>query len=139
MSITKPWVAEIPMRCNGPPGQGLQPLQGQGQIGAALVAGQGMNLVEDDRPRRPQQLASRGRGQQNVEGFGGSHQDMGRQTTHPLALGLGSIAGARPGAGCYRRQAQRRQLVRGARQRPLQIELDIGGRLGETGAPPSWR
>jgi len=96
-------------------------------VGTTLVAGQGVDLVEDERPHRPQQLASRGRGQQDIKRLGRSHQDMRRQTAHPLALGLAGIAGAHPGANFYRRQAPRRQLVRDSRQRPLQIELDVGG------------
>ena len=36
------------MRCAGCSSSGVEPLERQGQVGAALVAGDGVHLVEDD-------------------------------------------------------------------------------------------
>ncbi len=42
-------VAERPMRAGGLLRQGFQPLQRDGEVGAALVVGDGVNFVDDHR------------------------------------------------------------------------------------------
>jgi hypothetical protein len=56
----------------------LEPLERKGEMGAALVAGQRVDLVDDDRPHGPQDLAPPRRGQQEVERLGGRHEDLRR-------------------------------------------------------------
>ena len=82
-----------------------QPLQAEGEVGAALVPGQGVDLVDDDRVDAAEH-GPRGRGgQQKVERLGGGDQDVGRLLAHGGALGGGvspvrtatdSRGGARP-------------------------------------------
>ena len=58
-------------------GERLQPLQRQRQVGAALGARQGVDLVDDDPLDAAQRLARRG-GQQQVERLGRGDQDVRR-------------------------------------------------------------
>ena len=49
--------------------EALQPLEGEREVGAALVPGHGVDLVDDDGAHRAQRLAAPLRGDQQVEGL----------------------------------------------------------------------
>ena len=51
----------------GPFGEGLQALQGQRQMGAAFVAGQGVNLIDNHRVHTGKAGTARGRAHQHIE------------------------------------------------------------------------
>jgi hypothetical protein len=62
-------------------------------VGAALRAGNGVHLVEDQRLDAPQVLA-RARGEQEVERLRGRDQDVRRILEHRCPLPLRRVAGA---------------------------------------------
>ncbi len=96
-----------------PPGvQGVQPGQGQGQMAAPLVAGQSMDLVDNDRLRAQQHVPSGIRSQQQVQRFRRGDQDVGRI--------------ASPFSGVHRASCRRCEpwrVCRWARHRTLQAAL----------------
>ncbi len=75
-------------------GQVGQAFQAEGEMNAALVAGQGMNLIHNDGMHPPEHLPRLGAGQQQVERFRGGDQNVGRLAHHSLALPRRGIAGA---------------------------------------------
>ena len=77
------WVADRPMRWGRRPElEVLEPLEGEGQVRPPLVAGQGVDLVHDDRlhlaERRPAALG----GDQEVEALGRRDQEGRRRLHH---------------------------------------------------------
>ncbi len=71
----------------GAAGQLGQPLNAQRQVRAAPVVGQRVDLVDDQRARRAQQVAAAVRGEQQVKRLGRGDQDVGRPPHHRLPLG----------------------------------------------------
>jgi hypothetical protein len=61
---------------------------------AALVADQGMDLVDDDGAHGAEHLAGHGAGQDQVEGLGGGDEDVGRALDHAPPDRLRRVAGA---------------------------------------------
>ena len=93
-------VADSPIRCIGGASfgaQGLEPLEAQGEVGAALRAGDRVDLVDDDVLDAAQDLAGRA-GQHQVERFGGRDEDVRRVADELAALVGRGVAGpaARP-------------------------------------------
>ena len=76
-----------------PPGDGSEPLEREREMRAALVAGKGVDLVDNDgldvRERRP---GPRG-GQVQVQRFGGGDKQVRGPADHRLPLGRGGITG----------------------------------------------
>ena len=75
------WVADRPMRCSRPAAlrhQVAEPLEAEGEVGAPLVPGQGVDLVDDDRVDAAEHGPGRGRGEEQVERLGGGDQEVGR-------------------------------------------------------------
>ena len=107
-----------------PAGQRLQPLQGQGQVRAALVADQGVDLVHDHGARRGQHRAAAVGGQQEVQGLRRGDQDVRRPLRHRRALAGRRVAGAHEHAHLGQGRVQGADL----RQRALQVLLDVVGR-----------
>ena len=91
--LQRPLGGRQPDPLHGRPGQVVQPLQRQGQVGAALGGGDGVDLVDDHRLHVRQHLARR-RGQHQVERLGGGDQDVGRIPADGRPLALGGVAGA---------------------------------------------
>ena len=75
-----------------------EPLQGQGQVGAALVAGHGVDLVDDHRAHRAQRLAALPRRDHQVERLRRGDQQVGRTPEHRDAGRGCGVAGADLGA-----------------------------------------
>ena len=72
----------------------LQPLDGKRQMRAALVVGDGVDLVDNQRARRPQDLPAAFGREQNVQRLRRSHQDVRRPVEHLLTLVCGRVASA---------------------------------------------
>ncbi len=104
-----------------------QPFQAEGQMGAPLVAGQGVDLVDDDRVDAAQ-YRPRGRGgQQQVQRFGRGDQQVRWVLAHGRTLGGGRVArtdGHGELGGC---QAQPGGLSGDPLQRGPQVLLDVDG------------
>ena len=83
-------VAESPMPQQRPLRDLLQPLERQRQVRAAPRADDRVNLVDDDRADRPQQLAAALRRQQQVQRLRRGHEDVRRRAQHGGAFGLRS-------------------------------------------------
>jgi hypothetical protein len=67
-------------------------------VRAALVVGDGVDLVDDDGADVAEVLARFGRGEQEVEGLGRGDEDVGRVAQHARALAGEGVAGADAGA-----------------------------------------
>ncbi len=104
-----------------------EPLQGQGQVRAALVRGDGMDFIHDHGPGGAQHGPAPLRGHQQEQRLGGGDQDVGRVLEHGRPLGRRRVAG--PDRHPYRRRGQpefpghRRDLP----QRRLEVLLDVRG------------
>ena len=72
----------------------VEPFERQRQMRAALVAGDGVDLVDDHRLRVLQHLPAALGGEQDVERLGRSDQDVRRPAHHRLPLVRRRIAGA---------------------------------------------
>ena len=107
--------------------QRLQPLQRQRQVAAALVVGQGVDLVHDHAAHRAQHRPARGRTEQHVQRFGRGHQNMRRLAAQPGALGLRRVASAHHRADLHFRQTQLGQRRADPGQRRLQVQGDVVG------------
>ena len=86
--------------------QGVQPLEGQRQMGAALVGGHGVNFVDDHRPHIAQRPPARVGGEQNEERLGGGHEDVGRTAGCLAPFPRRRVAGPDGGPNLRRRVAQ---------------------------------
>ena len=104
-----------------------EPLEGEGQMGAALVRRHGMDLVDDHAAGGRQHLAAGVRAQKDVEGFRRGHQDMGRPAAHTRPLARRGVAGAHPGPDLHIRQAAARQFLADAGQGTREIAVDVVG------------
>ncbi len=81
--------------------QGVQPLQAQRQMRAALVVGHSVDLVDDDCVHAAQMLTALLRREQDVQRFGRGDQDVRRGLQHRAALGRRRVA--RPDSRAHRR------------------------------------
>ena len=74
--------------------QAIESLERQRQVRAALVAGDGVDLVDDHRAHLAERGASARGGEQDVDRLRRGHEDVRRPLGHALALGRGRVAGA---------------------------------------------
>ena len=101
--------------------------QSERQVRTALGLRDGVDFVDDHRAHRREHLAPRGAGQQQIEGLRRRHEDVRRSAPHRSALGLRGVAGAHLRAHFRRVHAQSDQLGGDARERRLEIALDVVG------------
>ena len=101
--------------------QSREPLQRQGEMGAALVRRDGVDFVDDHRPGVRQHRAPGLRAEQDVKRFRRRHQDMRRAAAHPLALGGGRVPGSDPGADIDIGKPAPAELLPDAGQRRLEV------------------
>ena len=106
--------------------QVLEALQAQREVGAALGAGDRVDLVDDHVLDAPQDLASLA-GQQEVEALGGRDEDVRRVADEVAALVRGGVAGPGGDADARRRVAQAGGLEGDARERGAQVPLHVVG------------
>ena len=108
-------------------GQGFEPFERQGQMGAALVARHRVDLVHDHGVRARQRGAARLAAEQDVERLRGGDQDVGRLACHGLPVGRRRIAGAHHAADGRGRRAQPVRPFGDAAQRRFQVALYVVG------------
>ena len=104
-------------------GQRLQALQRQGEVRAALVADEGVDLVHDDRPHRGQDLPPAVAGQQEIERLRRGDQDVRRPLAHGRALRGRRVARSAP----YPHFGQGRIQGADLAQRSLEVLLHVVG------------
>ena len=104
-----------------------QAFEGEGEVGAALVAGQGVHLVDDDGVGAPEHGPRGGGGQQQVERFGGGHQQVRRCPPHGRPLGGRGVPGADGHGEVRGRKAESGRLGGDAIERHLQVLVHVGG------------
>ena len=110
----------------------IEALQGQGQVGAALGTGEGVDLVDDDGLHGAQRGAH-GAGEHEVEGLRRRNEDVRRAGGQAAALGGGGV----PGAHAHAHRDGRTPKPRGGRgdagQGAAQVALDVGTQRLERG------
>ena len=109
-----------------PAGQPVEAFERQRQVAAPLVAGQRVDLVHDHGVRGAEHLPTAGRGEQQVERFGGGDQDVGRLPRHPGPFGGGGVSGAELGADGRERAAVDRGAGGDLGERDLEIPANVG-------------
>ena len=78
--------------------EGVETLEREHEVGAALVVGHGVNFVHDDGADAREVCAGFFRSEQDEEGFGRGDEDVRRLLEHGAALGGERVAGAHSGA-----------------------------------------
>jgi hypothetical protein len=74
-------------------GDRFEPFEREGEVGAAFGGDESVDLVDDDGRDGAERGCGFG-GEEEVEGFGGGDEDVGRMAAEAGALGLGRVAGA---------------------------------------------
>ena len=98
----------------------IEPLQGEGQVRAALGAGEGVDLIDDDGLHRAQRLA-RGAGEHEVQRLRRRNEDLRRVLAQPTALPRGRVPRTHP-----HRDREGRADGGDPRQWSAQVALDVG-------------
>ena len=96
-------------------------------MAATLVAGVGMNLIDDHTTHTGQHLPAGLGAEQHIERLRRRHQNMWHALAHRGALGLWRVTRAHSGAYRQRWQAERLQLCRDTRERLFQIDVNVIG------------
>ena len=107
--------------------QRRQALQRHGEMGAALVAGDGVDLVDDDAAGGGQHLAAGLGAEQHVEQLRRGDDDVRRLAPHALALRRGRVAGADDRSDFNVGQATLAQRFANPGQRKLEVLVDVVG------------
>ena len=90
--------------------KGGEPLERKREMGAALVAGERMDLVDDDGAHRREHAPPRCRGQQDIERFRRRDEDVRRLPPHSGALALGRVPAAHHRANRHVGEQPRRRI-----------------------------
>ena len=110
-----------------PGAERFEPLQGQREVCAALVASDGVDLVHDDGAGAGERLPPRLAGEQDVERFRGGDEDVGRLADHRLAGRGRGVARARHRPDRDRRLAEPGGPLRDPPKGRLEVPLDVVG------------
>ena len=110
--------------------QGVEALQGQRQMAAALGAGHGMHLVDDDGVDVPQRVTG-SRGQHQEQRLRRRDQDVRGPLHQSAAVALARVAGPDPDRDVVEGVAAPRGRLGDADERGSQIALDIDGQCLE--------
>ena len=94
-------------------------------MGAALVAGDGVDLVDDDRLHLSQHFSPAGTGEQEIQGLRGGDDQARTATQHLGPLRRRRVASAHGYADGRRREAELNGHRRDLSQRPLEILGDV--------------
>ena len=78
--------------------EGVEAFEREGEVGAALVVGDGVDFVDDDGADAAEVFARFAGGEEDVEGFGRGDEDVGRVAQHGGTLFGEGVAGADAGA-----------------------------------------
>ena len=108
-------------------GEGFQALQREGEVRAALVPGDRVDLVHDDGPHAPEPLAAPFGRDEEIERLGRGDEEVGGLPEHGRARGRGRVAGPddRPELGHLEAELARDRAD--LRQRALEVLPDVGG------------
>ena len=109
------------------PDHSFQALQRERQMSAALVAGDRVELVNDDVANGSELGAKARRGQEDEQRFGRGDEDVRRPSKHRGALIGGRIAGAQPRTYRGERQAHLGSDFAHTVERLLEVEADVVG------------
>ena len=112
--------------------QGVEAFQGQREMGAALGAGDGVNLVDDDGVDAAQRLAGLG-GQQEEQRLRRGDEHVGRLARELAALVGGGVTGADGDADVGRFEAEPLGGLPDAGERSAEVALDVDGEGLERG------
>ena len=102
----------------------VEPLERQGEVRAALGAGERVDLVDDDRLDAAQRLAGRRR-EHEEQRLGRRDEDLGRMRHERPALGRQRVARADADAHLGHLDAVRGRRARDADERGAQVALDV--------------
>jgi hypothetical protein len=72
----------------------FEALEAKGEVGATLVAAEGVDFVDDDAAKGVEHVAGARAGEEQIERLGGGDEDMRRVLEHLGAGGRGGVAGA---------------------------------------------
>jgi hypothetical protein len=106
-------------------GGAVEALEGQGQMRAALVLRDGVDLVDDHRFRGAEEPAAVVGGQQDVEGLGRGDQDVGRALDHRGAFRGRGVAGSDCNADLGQLEALGGGELANLAERFLEVLLDV--------------
>ena len=106
--------------------QRVEPLQRQGEVGPALGAGEGVDLVDDDRLDPDERLAC-GRGEHEEERLGRRDEDVGGGPGEGAPLVGRGVARAHRHADLRRLEPEPGRGVPDADERGAQVALDVDG------------
>ena len=130
-----------------PAAEPVEALERERQVGAALVAGDGVDLVDDDGRGAREALPALVGGEQDVERFGRRDEDVGRAAHHRLALARGRVAGPHGDADLGELEAGREGALADLGERLLEVlpdvvaerlqggDVDDGGLVGQPSGP----
>ena len=110
---------------DGPPGERVQAFEGEREVGAALVAGDGVDLVDDGGADAREHGAPAFAREQDVERLRRRHQDVRRLPAHGLARGARGVAGTHHGADARARLAGFGEHPVDAFERHLQVPVHV--------------
>ena len=110
---------------NGPADERVQALEGERQMGAALIVGDRVNLVDDDGADRPEDAAALLRREENVQGLGRRHEDVRRPLEHGAPRGHERVAGADGRPDLRQRVSALQREREDFRERPVEILLHV--------------
>jgi len=107
--------------------QVLEALQGEREVRAALVARQGVDLVDDHAVHVPQHRPAALRRDEQVEALGCGHEEGRRVPHHGGARPARGVAGAHGHRDGRHRTAELAGHLGDLRQRPLEVLVDVDG------------
>ena len=99
----------------------------------ALVGGQGMDLIDDDRARGLKHGAARLGAEKDIKRFRRRYDDMRRPATHAAAFAGERVAGAHERSDLDVWQSQRAQLGAYAGQGDGEVAFDVVGKRLQRG------
>ena len=115
------------------PGEGLEALERQRQVQAALAADHRVDLIHDDAAHAREHGAPGLRAEEDVERLRSGDHDVRGAPAHALPLVLRRVAGPHEGADLDIGQLHRAQLVADTGERRLEVAPDVVGKRLERG------
>ena len=107
--------------------EGVEAFEREGEVGAALVVGDGVDFVDDDGADAAEVLARLAGGEQDVERLGRGDEDVRRVAQHGGALFGERVAGADAGADFGGRDSRAPGRVLDLGERAVEVFLDVVG------------
>ena len=105
--------------------EGVEAGEGEHEVAAALVAHEGVQLIDDDGAHVAEQRAAALGREHQVERLRRRDEDVRRVAEDGRACGLRGVAGAQRGADLRRRDAHLARDVADASERRFEVALDV--------------